>query len=189
MAIKCIPSDDLADLEPNLLLKAGFRVLIGRYKHRPASLLLRNALRLIDQSILEYKWALDDFRLFTKFGAVDGFFRGQGHLENCVNSTHRAITFLERLRRYKLETSDGVHIVPRSKNLEVLTEGVRYRIRDLRNAIMHVDERLVDFQGGEAVAIHPTDSGVELEGIRITWEELSRWLRQLYKLGLDFSKI
>ena len=73
MPIKKLPSDDLSDLKPDLILKAFFRVLVGRYKDKLVSLLARNALRLIDQAVREFQHAFAELRQFVSTPGIDSF--------------------------------------------------------------------------------------------------------------------
>ncbi len=102
---------------------------------------------------------------------------------------HRTLNFATRLRRYGLTLPDGSLLIPRPKELEVLTDPVRNRIRDIRNAIAHIDEQMTaeSFPVGRVIAIDPSDNGIALESVVISWDELTRWLRQLYMLGERFS--
>jgi hypothetical protein len=189
MAIQKLPSDDLSDLKPDLILKAFARVLVGRYKEKPASLLARSTLRLVDQAVREYQHAFAELHQFLSTYALESFLRSQGHLETCVLSMHRALNFANRLRQFHLTLPDGSLLIPKSKELEVLTDPVRDRIRKIRNAIAHIDEQMTigSFPVGRVIAIDPTNNGIALENVVITWDELTRWLRQLYMLGERFS--
>jgi hypothetical protein len=189
MAITQLPADDLSDLDSSVLLASFARLLIGRYNGRPATYLARNALRLIDQSIREYQAANLDLRSFLQDGDIGGFFRAQGNLEHCVVTMHRALSLLTALRRSGLAAPDGSPLIYRPRELEVLTDPVKRRIRELRDAIVHSDDRLQKepFPIGQPKALNIGNSGIDFCDVAITWDELCRWLRQLHVQGARFA--
>jgi hypothetical protein len=103
---------------------------------------------------------------------------------------HRALNFATALRGHGLTLPDGsLLIIPRPRDLEVLTDPVKNRIKAMRNAIAHMDGWITKrpFPVGQVIALDPSDNGIALEQVVITWDELTRWLRQLYMLGERFS--
>src|SRR5690606_10281123 len=93
-------------------------------------------------------------------------FRAVSHLETAVTSTHRSIEALARIRTSGLRLSTGEPLVRRPKQLSVLSDAVRGRYRDLRDAIQHLEERTVR-RNAPAVALHmliPRRQSLTLEG-------------------------
>ena len=52
--------------------------------------------RLVEKATLEYAESRKQLVLFLDEGLVDALFRAQDHFESCINSTHRAINYLDR---------------------------------------------------------------------------------------------
>jgi len=184
MAITQPPEDDLRDLKPDLVMRSLLRILVGQLSQKPAAFFTRNALRLIDQAVAEYQTGTVEIRRHIRRKDIGAFLRAQGHFENCIMSMHRALEFLAALRRFGTAL-DRKPLVPRSNQLDILTPGARNRIRRLRHAISHMDERLKKHppRSGQPIALDPNNLGLTLEGVQIAWTELARWLRELYRLA------
>src|SRR5437870_3485166 len=55
--------------------------------------------RLVEKTILEYEEAREKLIAFLKDGTLDHYFRAQDHFESSTQSFHRAILYLDQLRR------------------------------------------------------------------------------------------
>lgn len=124
-------------------------------RNDPESTLATSFLRLVDKAIISHELARSDFVVWNEQRSFGAFLRGQGHLETCVGSAHRALTFAEQLRSCRLVTEDGHPLIPRARDLTVFSEDARQRIRSLRDAIEHVDEQIVR---GAAPSVSPLPS-------------------------------
>ncbi len=147
--------------------------------------------RLVEKTILEYKASREKFFEFNRDGAIDDYCRAQDHLESTVHSLHRAIMYLEQLRRFGFRQTDGSPFVPKPRELEVLREDVKARVRDLRDSAEHLDKDIIEgkISIDADVAIHLGWEGVHLAGTRITYVELARWIQQLHSFALLLSLV
>jgi len=146
--------------------------------------------RLVEKTILEYQASRERLVLFMDGdGDFDNYCRAQDHLESTVQSLHRAILYLERLRRQGFLQADGSPFVPRPRDLEVLRDDVKARVRDLRDACEHLDKDIVDgkVSADADVAVHVGREGVDLAGTKITYAEMSRWIEQIHHFALLLS--
>ncbi|HEX9003361.1 MAG TPA: hypothetical protein VGB07_25865 [Blastocatellia bacterium] len=191
MAITKVIMENLSDLDQKLILNRMLNFVFGRVgiQTRPAAQLANNFVRLVDRAILEHELAHAEFKLYVERRGLERFIRGQGHLETCIQSFHRSLNYVDALRGLGLRLADGTPLIPRAKDVEVLSTPVRNRIRDLRHAIEHTDERILKNRApvGNPIALNPDDSSVCLEGISLTYEELARWLRQLHSLAVRIN--
>lgn len=148
--------------------------------------------RLVEKTITEYQASRERFVLFMGGdGAFDNYCRAQDHLESCVQSLHRAILYLERLRRLGIRQTDGSPFVPRPRELEVLRDDVKARVRDLRDACEHIDKDIIDgkISADADVAIHLGWEGVALAETRITYVQLAGWIEQIHHFALLLSRV
>ena len=95
-----VPSAASNHLARLILLKEG-------PKTRRSFNLTISFLRLADFSALEYLRARSALSSFSTERAVNRFFEGICHLENCIVSMHRALLFIQQIRRLGLLTHDG----------------------------------------------------------------------------------
>ena len=132
---------DLSSLFPKQTLDLMLNTFIGRQpKHAKAAYpQYVNLVRLADKALVEYLAAsacLDDFAQKKNQGAMSPLFRAIDHLENCVNSMHRAFGFAKAIR-----STSGLAI-PREK---LPRDPEVRKVREMRHAIEHLDN---DLQNG-----------------------------------------
>ena len=178
---------DLSDLYRQNLLNLTMRAVLtgGLPQTFEALTLLKNFVRLVDQTLESYELART---LFAKFVASTGgagfsdMFRAQGYMENCVVGLDRAVRHLQRIRRRK----DFAGVVPR---LTVLTKPAPHEISDFRNAIEHAEERIFNgrVKPSDTVMLWMDDDAIELEGRRITYAQLSVWLIEIHALAFELT--
>jgi hypothetical protein len=142
-------------------------------------------LRLADFSALEYLRARSALSSFATDRAVNRFFEGICHLENCIVSMHRALLFMQQIRRLGLLTHDGVPIVIRSKEWKVLY--AQDRLRKIRNSIQHLDGLILKGEEKIVFAVRPGEHGLELEDALLSYSELCQWLVELNQLSKMLS--
>lgn len=135
----------------------------------------RNFIRLCDLAVQEYglsRKALNEY-VNTPNNVMSPLFVATGHMEQCIQAMRRAIRFA----RHK----NG----PRLPRTEVISREVEARIRNMRDAIEHTDERLREgrIQEGEFLMLVVRSDGIELEGNEILYSELTAWLTQLHNLS------
>lgn len=148
----------------------------------PEGPLATSLVRLVDMAIISHELARGAFVAWNEEMSPVAFLRGQGHLEACVGSAHRALNFAEKLKSRGLVTADGP-LIPRA--LPVLSGDARQRIRKLRDATEHVDKQIAkgEWPVGQPIALEPRGAAMSLEGVRIGYGELAAWLRQLRGLA------
>ena len=185
---------DLADLDQGLLDKAVVRLLLGRLgsSGSPLRNLAISVLRLTAKAIHEYKLGRKSLIQHKSNPQILlAFFTAQGHFENCLQSLHRCLLFVEALRRRGPRQPSGPQALPKANQVEVLSRGVSVRLNAVRDSIEHMDERLRvgTIEVGRPIALHPTDGELQLEGTNITYAEVTRWLRQLYEIADAIAKV
>lgn len=185
---------DLADLNRALLGKAVVRLLLGRLgsSGSPRKNLATSVLRLTDKAIHEYKLGRKSLVQYkSNRQNFLAFFRAQGHFENCLQSLHHCLRFVDALRRHGPRQPSGAQALPKANQVEVLSSGVSTRLKVVRHGIEHIDDRICDgdIQLGQPIALHLTDGGLQLEGTNITYAELARWLRQLYRIADAIAEV
>lgn len=183
----------LAELEASLRGKR----LLGRILgvHGPPSQrglqIADGYVRLVEKTLIEYESARKEMISFMSDGKLDSYFRAQDHIETCLQSLHRAIIYLDRLRRMGLRRADGVPFVPKPRDLQVLNEGVRSRVRDIRDACEHLDEDIINgrIPKDAEVAIHLGWECAKLADYEICYEEISKWITQLHQFAVPLSRV
>ncbi|MFN2399320.1 MAG: hypothetical protein ABR543_11860 [Gemmatimonadaceae bacterium] len=156
----------------------------------PEGPLATSFLRLVDKAIIGHELARREFTAWNERRSFAALLRGQGHLETCVSSMHRALTFAERLRSRGLVTEDSQPLIPRARDLPVFSDDARQRIRRLRDAIEHVDAQIIagECPVGQPIALEPRGAEMWLEDVRIGYGELAAWLRQLRALATTVTR-
>lgn len=147
--------------------------------------------RLVEKAILEYQASRERLLAFLENGEADDHFRAQDHFETSLQSTHRAITYLDRLRNMGFRQTDGSAFIPRPRDLEVLRKDVKAKVRELRDFAEHLDQDIVG--GGlpaEAeVGIHLGWEKASLNGAEIVYTDFTRWLTQLHHFAGLLSRV
>lgn len=147
--------------------------------------------RLVEKTTLEYRQSREGLIAFLKDGTLDHYFRAQDYFESSIQSLHRAILYLDRLRALGLRQRDGSPFVPRPRDLEVLRDDVKTRVRELRDLAEHLDKDIV---GGRLpvdaeVAIHLGRDAACLGMTEIVYVDLARWIEQLHYFALFLSRV
>jgi hypothetical protein len=71
--------------------------------------------RLVEKALLEYQESRATLIAFLADGTAEHQHRAQDHFESCIQSLHRAILYLERLRRLGYRRADGASFIPRPR--------------------------------------------------------------------------
>ena len=173
----------IEDLEGSLRSKRQLGKMLGVHGPRKplSSQIADGYVRLTEKAIIEYSMARDRLTAFLANGVADDYFRAQDHFETCVNAIHRAILYLDRLRRLGLRKSDRSPFIPRPRDLEILSDSVRSRVRDFRDASEHLDNDIIDGKLAPTadVGVHLGWDVAQVAGLHITYSEAASWLRQL----------
>jgi hypothetical protein len=147
--------------------------------------------RLVEKAVLEYEDSRTSLTAFLQKGVADAWFRAQDHLESCIQSTHRAISYLDQLRRLGFRKPDGTPFVPRPRDLEVLGAPVRTQIRRVRDAIEHLDEDIIRgaIPEDDDVGIRLSFEAATLAGFQILYVDLAKWIKALHRFALPLSRV
>lgn len=107
------------------------------------------------------------------------------HLENCIVTLHRTLLFLNTLKDRGILTADAEHITLKPRSAPVLATETQKRIRDMRDAILHMDDRIMDgeYIDGTPIALSPRNGRLELESVVIRLDEIANWLDQLSEIA------
>lgn len=147
--------------------------------------------RLVEKAILEYQASRSALVSFLQEGEVDTHFRAQDHFETCLQATHRAIAYLDRLRSMGFQQADGTAFIPRPRDLEVLRDEVKAKVRELRDLAEHLDQDIVSgrLPVDSEIGIHLGWEKASLNGAEIRYVDLARWLAQLHHFAGLLSRV
>ncbi len=178
---------DLSGLGSLLILSRMINLVFrsAAVRKHPDAPLVKHLVRLADKTTLEYEYARAELAKCRAKRAFGHFFRAVGHFENCVLTLNRALNFARRIRGRGLTHTDGTVLVPRGRDLELLSAATVKRVRQLRHAIEHIDEHVLNGSApvGVPVAIQPMEDRIVLEEFEISYVDLARWVTQLHGLG------
>ena len=147
--------------------------------------------RLVEKAVLEYQSSRARFVEFGSDGVLDDLYRAQDHFENCVLATHRSLEYVHLLRGLGVRRADGQPFIPRPRELEVLSQDVRDRVRKMRDLTEHLEDAL---RSGKV----PLDAEVELRmtfdralklDAEIEYRDMVRWLGQLNVFAVQLSEV
>jgi hypothetical protein len=182
-----IPNAD--DLSVSIIERATVRSLLGIFG--PAGSRARNTilsfLRLVDKCAHEYRAGserLVEFHLSASPPLIT-YFRVQGHFENCLHSLHRSLLFVRALKRLGIRGPNGEQILPEFRSLSVMSRDSIARVKDMRDAMEHMDERVWKeaFPLGRHLGLHVSVEGLQLEGGYISYVEIHSWIKQLQSIA------
>jgi len=184
---------DLAHLEGSLRGKRELGRALGAHAQPSGrgAQLADGFVRLVEKALLEYQEARARQIAFTAQGDFDDWFRAQDHFESCVQSLHRGIVYLERLRSLGCRRSDGEPFIPRPRDLEVLRDSVKTQVRDMRDAVEHLDKDILDGNLSESatVGIHLQFEKATLGSLQLRYAEVARWIEQLHEFAALLSRV
>lgn len=169
-----------------------------------------NFVRLVDLAIEEYELGRISSESMWAQNAGWTFSRPTSHYETCVTATHRAILHLKAVRDHTDTPAHFASILPSPPS--VLSGVGDKTIGDIRNAIQHLDERLLakgltatnpvkypPIQPGEAIMLAMMGSEfvegdmttlvmsrLELGGNSVTLEDMASWLTELHRHASNF---
>lgn len=192
-SISKLEMPNLNDLELSLRSKRQLGKLLGVHglpSHR-GKLLADWYVRLTEKAIIEYEEARQKLYKFLQEGFADDYFRSQDHFETCINSLHRAIEYLERIRGLGLKSPDGKPFIPKPRELEILSEKTRSQIRNFRDACEHIDKDIVkpSFPLDQEIGIHlGWDKAIILDH-KIQYKDLAKWIKQTHNFALLLSQV
>ena len=180
-------------LDTSLRSKRQLGILLGVHGPNtpPGSQIADGFIRVVQKTILEYQSSREKLITFLENGFADDYFRSQDHFESSILSLHRAIAYLERFRQMGFRQSNGAPFVPRPRDLKVLSEGVKTKIRNFRDSVEHLDKDIiVGLIPHEAeIGVHLGWEKASLNGNEITYAEFVRWIGQLHHFAELLSRV
>ena len=132
----------------------------GPRKH-PAVALTVQFVTLTDKATYEYKQGRAELVTFldrpAQLNLISPMFRASDHFETCVTTLYRASRFLVKVAGCR----DAPTVVREDRRY---VEHVLKRLKDVRDAIEHMEEQLLAdvIAEGEAVSLFPDDQGLEI---------------------------
>lgn len=148
-------------------------------------------IRLSDKSISEYAACRERLLLFLRQGHANDLYRAQDHFESCVLALHRAINFLDRLRSLGYRTSDGQPLVARPRDLAVLRDDVRGRVRRLRDLLEHLEDDIVGdrIPPSSPAQLHLGWELAVLEGAELAYKDLAEWCTDIHRIVAPLAQV
>ncbi|VTU24949.1 hypothetical protein SRS16CHR_03561 [Variovorax sp. SRS16] len=148
--------------------------------------------RLVDKTVLEYQATRERmFRYICGDGYRLDYHRAEDHWESCVQSLHRAVNYLIRLRGMGYRDADGTPLVPRARAMDVLSESSISRIKKFRDLLEHLDDDIIDQRfPPDADPVHKLlwDRAV-LGGATLAYSDVARWSTQLFNIAGPLSYV
>ncbi len=150
-----------------------------------ARVYLTGFIRMVDKAIFEYEAARIAVEQYVASqNKTSLMFRAIAHLETCVNSTRRALKFVERMKQYQAAPNiDGA--------VQAALSSYGRAIPKIRNAIEHMDEWIADgkIREGDPVALIVSEQGdaISIAGERVSFQTLAALLRRLHALAMELA--
>lgn len=164
-------------------------------------------MRLVEAALVEYRLARPQLNAF--WNTHDSFnlsamHRAISHFETCLTNMHRAISCFVRFRR-RPEVPDELRATLNKEKPEFIAARVSDRLREMRNAIHHLEERVADGTIGEGESFvlapdgietpHPTEPGqtdkvidrLKIGSQEILFSELAGWLTEMARFAEKIS--
>jgi len=181
------------DLETSLRAKRELGRMLG--VHGPPSerglQLADGFVHLVEKCVLEYQASRERLIEFMRDGYADDQFRARDHFETSAHALHRAIEYLDRLRQLGFRRSDGAPFIPRPRDLALLRESVRQKVRDVRDHIEHLDQDIVAglYGASTRVGLHMGRDRVTIAGVEILYADFVAWVAQLHHFAALLSRV
>lgn len=136
--------------------------------------------RCVDKALEDYQLARTALTTWTERpenSVLSPLMRAIGHMENCLTATQRALRFARPL----LEQG----VLQAAAAPAALSDDARKRIKAVRDASEHMDERILDGRvpDGGLNTLWMAESYLELDSVRIGYDELATWLQELQRLA------
>ncbi len=184
---------NLDHLETSLRSKRDLGKLLGVHAQPSgrARQIADGYVRLVEKAILEYKEARSNLIAFLADGTADHLHRAQDHFESCIQTLHRALIYFDRLRNFGYKRQDGTPFIPRPRDLEVLRETVRKPVRDMRDALEHLDSDILDGTLSEDSPAGP-HLGWDIATLgthTLRYADVTRWIEQLHEFAALLSRV
>ncbi|MFL6181190.1 MAG: hypothetical protein ACJ73J_02680 [Actinomycetes bacterium] len=143
--------------------------------------LFTNFVRLTDKALREYDAARAELLSYLEHSEwlqTGHYLRAIDHMENCASAIHRAVLNSSALRQHKIGRSGPQ-----------LTDRQETRLRELRNAIEHSDEKLLGkqyrnsppFASREPYSLRLANTSMVIGGWVLTYRELVSVMTKMYR--------
>ena len=164
-------------------------------------------MRLVEAAIIEYglgsaalRQVWDDH---TSIG-LGAMHRSISHFESCLSDMHRAINAYRRLRRHKAMDPLSLHLADQKPAFA--TDAIAGQVRQMRDEIHHLEERVVDgrIAEGQPIALkpdgpevpHPTEQGqtvktfdrLAIGGRELTFSSIAVWLQEMSAVAAKIAQ-
>lgn len=154
--------------------------------------LVSNLIRLVDRAIAEYEHgrkAIYDYwhSVVEEISLVAGV-RSVGYFEGSIDALKRAINHITSIRGNKDVPQSLKDLLP--KNSILLTGSVEHQIREMRNAIQHLEKKLIEgkISPGEPFYLSPEEETLSIGSLSIKYGDLADWLKEAHFLALSLKE-
>ena len=183
----------LADLDASLRSKRFLSNVLG-INSPPTShgtQLADGFVHLEQKALIEYEALRITLTAFLENGIAEDFHRAQDYAETCVNTLHRCIEYLDRLRSLGFRRADGSPYVPRARELAVLRDDRRRAVRKMRDLLEHID---ADILGGRVapggdVTVCLTFESLQLGPAVLSYVQMADNIRLLHSFAVELSEV
>ena len=190
MILNVMPAlDNLDVLQPRLIA----HLMFGSYQtsgRSPLHLYRLRLITLVDRAVREYEKAREYLLLELKErqvsadeierrggGQIMYMFACDDHVETCINATHRALRFLERV-------NSEVRTPVLARDARRLLEASTRELAEVRNCIEHMDEHIQSGRVHEGqpigVKVDETNGTFTVTNLTLSLPELAVAIRQLH---------
>lgn len=148
-------------------------------------------IRLSDKAVCEYQACRAQLLAYLREGNLDCLHRAQDHFESCIQSLHRAINFLHRLRSLGYRTEGGQPLVVRPREFEVLREEVRAQIRIFRDLLEHLEDDIAADRvpPNSSAQLHLGWEKATLEEAVLFYRDVVRWCAAVHELVAPLAQV
>jgi hypothetical protein len=152
------------------------------------SVCVTSFIRLSDHALYEYKLAQHEATAYRESRngdslSISAAMRAVAHLETSLTALHRAACFLMKLGTYP-------DVQQLTAGREIATGRTRVRLRDMRNAIQHLDGKLCDdeFPVDSPIMLIAQAGFLEVERHRIELDKFVQWLSETQAIAAALAK-
>ena len=186
-----VPDDchmpDLSYLNSKVILTLMLnRAFVGGGPSDPKSnALVTNFVRISDKVVSEYESTRLELRKFveTPNNVLSTLLIATGHCEMMITCFVRAVRLGRSIRRDQL----GPNI---DRGTPILKDSIYSRVKDLRNAIEHVDSQIANdtWVEGKPVCLRLYKNKMELSGLEIRFDEFAKWVVDLNIISEELAE-
>jgi hypothetical protein len=155
-------------------------------------------MRLVEAAIVEYRLGSAALRQFwSSHSSLDlrTMHRSISHFESCVSDMHRAIAAYRRLRNHP--DKDPLSAYLEDQKPAFISDKIAFQVRNMRDAIHHLEEKVVKGQvtEGQSIALKPegpeishqnepgqtikTFDRLEIGPHQLTFLDIATWLAEM----------